>query len=65
MTCSVTLNTKKLEISKIQWMCITKNNYDEILAKTTFNETEEFHHINILKKGITKENRLPDQDFLF
>lgn len=54
--CKATLNTKKVEISKAQWICVTKSHPGEVLVKTTFNEAECFHHVNVLKKGVNMDS---------
>lgn len=49
------LNTKKLEISKVQWLCLSKDRPEKVLTKAAFSELEEFHEVNVFKKGVTMD----------
>lgn len=51
--CDTYLNTQKVNISKIQWTRIEKENPGKIRVRETLNEMEEWKVVNVLKKGIT------------
>ena len=49
------LNTKTLEISKVQWFKVAKGYPGVVSVKKSFSEFASWVHINVFKKGITKE----------
>ena len=56
------LNTKKLEIKKVHWIRITKENPGVISTKKTFNEIEPWSQTKVLRKGVKLEDlkQLPE-----
>lgn len=50
------LNTKKLEISKVQWLKVSKENPGVVSVKKSFSECDSWMEINVFKKNITKEH---------
>ena len=52
----VTMNTAKLNISKVQWLRVDKSNPQIVHTRRTLNDIEPWQHISILKKGIKIED---------
>lgn len=52
------INTSKLKISKVSWLCLTKDNHGVIKYKETFNELLGWETCNVFNKGITVEDIL-------
>src|SRR5258705_6370941 len=51
-----TINAAKLQISKAQWICITRDEPGIVKVKNTLNEAEGWVATQVFKKGVTMEN---------
>lgn len=50
------LDTKKIQISKVQWICLSSAKPGMVRVKQGFNELEDWREYNVLKKGVKPED---------